>query len=288
MAPQQQRTSTLRTLALGNKIRELRMQAGYELAEAARHVERDKSSVSRMETGALPIPQQVLEALLTLYGVTDPTERDGLLRFNKDAWRSGWWQGYTDEIQGVLSDYLWLEERATKIRAFSIAAFDGLLQTPEYARAMMLGFDPNNDPDQVENWVGLRMRHQVVLTQVEAPKLSVVASEAALRTVVGSPAVLTAQLRHVIDRSRQPNVEVRVVPFAAGIQAGLGGVFRIFDIREHLGQVVCVDVPPGIIYLESPGTDYMVAAYDRLWDAALDPDQSTALMTSIADELESS
>lgn len=280
-----QRPPTLRTQAMGNKLRELRTQAGFELSEVAQHLGRDKSGISRMETGMLPIPSDVLDALLTLYAVSEPGDRHALQQFAKEAWRTGWWSGYADDVQASLIDHVWLEERATEIQTLNLAGFNGLLQTAGYARALMVSFDPTADPDDIENWVGLRVRRQAVLDRARPPHLLALMSEAALWSEVGGRDVLADQIRHVIEQSRRPNVEVRIVPFSNGAQAGHTSDLRIFLLPQPFGTVVVVDAND-LIYLESPHSERPTAGYHRLLKNALDPDESVALMAARADELE--
>jgi transcriptional regulator with XRE-family HTH domain len=281
-----QRTPSLRTQALGKKMRELRTSAAVDLAEAAQHIGRDKSGVSRKENGFIPISAEVLDSLLTLYGIRDPAEREGLLRFNREVWRTGWWDGYADQVHGSLIDHVWLEERATRIQAFNIAAIDGLLQTPEYARALMLAQNPDQDLTEIENWVDLRMRRQVILTRSHAPNLTVVLSEAALWSRVGGVEVLAAQLRYLIERAQRPNIDVRVIPFGDGSQAGVVSDFRIFTMPEPFPEVVLVEATGGLIYREPPGTERILASYDRLEARALGPEESRAFIEAVADGLE--
>jgi uncharacterized protein DUF5753/helix-turn-helix protein len=264
----------------------LRIEADFEPPEVAQHIGRDRSSVSRMETGTIPIAPEMLETLLTLYGVTDPAEREALLRFNRDAWRPGWWAGYAEDVEAALLDYVWLEEQSVEIQALNVVTFDGLLQTAEYARSLMHATNPDQDPDQVESWVALRMQRQIALTRAQPVRLHHVVSEAALRNLVGGPEVLVPQLRYILESCRRPNIDVRVLPFTSGVH--IGGDFRIFAMPAPLDEIVCVDGPAGIAYLEPPGTGRLVAAYHRLVGAALDADESVALMASVADELETS
>lgn len=278
--------TTLRAQWLGRRMRDLREAIPMSVKEAAAYVKRDPSTLGRCENGIYPFRADDVRALLDLYGVHDDGRRSALLKLADDSWKTGWWQGYAAEVDDSLIDYVWLESRAATIRSFDMGSVFGLLQTPEYARAVMRGVEPDADDQQIERWSELRLMRQAILKRATPVKLSVVIEETLLHRMVGGPSVLAAQLRHIADCAEQPNIDVRVLPFSAGAHASLDGTFRVFGLEEPSSDIACIESPAGIIYLEAPEVDRFAAAYDRLQQAALDPKKSAALLKSTAKQLE--
>lgn len=276
---------TLRSQWLGQQLRELREAADMKLSDAGEFIRRDQSQVSRFERGTYPIRGHDVEALLNLYGVNDKKRRETMCAMADEAWRTDWWQGYTDEVVGELIDYVWLESRATGICEFAIIAIPGLLQTSDYARALIRAGDPDESEDVTERWVELRLKRQTILARASAPTYSMVIDEGALRRTVGSPKTHATQLRYLLDRA-QANIEVRVLPFSAGAHASPDGSFSIFTLDDPYPEAVFVESPAGALYLEPPKTDRFIAMYDRVKNQAHDPTRSARLIESIVNELE--
>ncbi|MGH3940727.1 MAG: Scr1 family TA system antitoxin-like transcriptional regulator [Pseudonocardiaceae bacterium] len=136
-------------------------------------LQRNASTVSRFESGEYPIRRPDLMALLDLYGVSDRRKRDGLLRLAEDVWQKGWWDGY-EELERQFVDYVWLESRANTIRAFDCILLPGLLQTRDYAQAVITAADWEAEPAQITRWVQVRMDRQAILHQDAPPQISVI------------------------------------------------------------------------------------------------------------------
>lgn len=283
-----QRQATLRSQWLGRQLRDMREENQLSLSEAGRHIHRDHSQLSRMENGILPVPEADLTALMDLYGVSDPSRRDALLRLARDVWRTDWWVGTGEDFSETFIDYVWLERRAETIQTLSATVLEGLLQTPAYARAIITARNPEDSPEQIERWIEVRMTRQVLLNRADPPHLSVMLDEGMLRREVGTPAVMAAQLRYVIEAAERPNIDIHVLPFAAGGHANMQGNFRLLLMPEPFSEVVCVESESGLTYLEPPKSTRYVADYERLLDnpAVLGGDQSLAFVKEIADEME--
>jgi len=259
--------------------------AGVSMVDAAELLKRDASGISRSETGTFPLPHTDVEALLGLYRVTGD-ERAALTKLSEEVWRTDWWDGYAGDVERSFVDYVWLESRATGIRSFCITAFDGLLQTPAYARAIVRAAHPAESEQKIERWVELRLQRQAVLERAQPPRISTVVDEAALHRPVGGAAVLAAQLRRLVDQAARPHIEVRILPAAGGAHASPDGAFRIFELTDPYPEVACVESPAGQLYLEPPKSARFLTTYDWLEDAALTPGESAQRMASIAYELE--
>ena len=274
---------TLRSQWLGQQLRELREVNGLMVKEVAEYLQRDPGTVSRFESGFYPIRRPDLMALLGLYGVADRKRRDALMTLSEDVWQKGWWDGYAGDVVGTLVDYVWLESRAEEIRSFDAFVVPGLLQTREYAEAVIGGGDPDAPPERIDRWIELRMARQGVLG-AGTPRLSVILDESVLRREVGGPAVMAAQLRRLAECAAMDTVEIRVLPFRAGSPVSTRGAFMLFQMPEPFPEVAYAETLAGAIYIESPDTERFVQAYDGHRAQALGPVESIDLILAAAEE----
>ncbi|REE98731.1 helix-turn-helix domain-containing protein [Thermomonospora umbrina] len=276
--------STLRSQWLGQELRQLREAKGVLLKEAAEYLQRDTGTVSRYETGFYPIRRPDLLALLDLYGVSDRERREALLRLSADVWQKGWWDGYSGDVVGTLIDYVWLEARATHIRSFAAIVIPGLLQTPEYAEALIRTNDRDATPEQIERWHELRMARQQVLDGDEPSRLSVILDESVLRRQISTPEIMAAQLRRLVECAARQAVDIRVLPFRAGTPAGTYGTFEIFELPDPFPEVAYAETMAGALYVEAPDTEPFFRTYDGHKNLALGPADSIELITAITEE----
>lgn len=278
---------------LGAELRRLRSKAGLTLDDVAALMTCSTSKISRLETGkGIPKVPDVRE-LMRIYGVASDTERDMLLRLVRDGREHGWWESLTDGVtperfvMDVPSRYPALETEATTVRSFDIALLHGLLQTPEYTRAVMRSLLSHHGPDEVEQLVELRRRRQQALVDPDPPlSLSVVLDEGVLRRVVGSPALMAEQLGALIERSSLPNVTVRVLPFDAGFHRAHIGSFVVLEFPAGAGaDVVYVEGHAGDTYLEGRSdVDLYKEILADVTGRALDPAASRALVARYRDD----
>jgi transcriptional regulator with XRE-family HTH domain len=154
-------------VVVGQLLRDLRDSAGLSLKEAGDHLIRDPSTMSRMETG--PALARLLEVreLMNLYGVDDPDLRAALESLSRDIWIKGWWDGYARNVQVHVIDLAWMESRSEKLRTFSLPVIQGLLQTRDYAEAVMRGVDPDAPDNKIAEWLEFRMKRQQVLDRLD-------------------------------------------------------------------------------------------------------------------------
>ncbi|WP_433255335.1 helix-turn-helix domain-containing protein [Streptosporangium sp. CA-135522] len=272
------RGPTLRAQWLGKHLREFRESAKLTLRQAGDYLQRDAGTISRLESGIIPARASDVLALLNLYGVDDQKVRDGLERLSRDIWQKGWWDGYATEALGGMLDHAWLEARAREIRSYGAMVVPGLLQTRDYATAVITAGDADVPGEQIERWVEFRMSRQRVLDAEEAPNVEVVLDEAVLHRAIGGMKVMRAQLERLAEVMTSPNVTIRVLPFAAGAHASPEGSFAIFDMPEPYSDVACVETRGGAVYMEAEGVEGFARAYDSLRDAALAPDESTTII----------
>ncbi|MDQ4031424.1 MAG: DUF5753 domain-containing protein, partial [Actinomycetota bacterium] len=226
-----------------------------------------------------------LMALLDLYGVSERRRRDGLLRLSEDVWQKGWWDGYAADVEHQFVDFVWLESRATTIRQFDPMVITGLLQTRDYAEAVITAAERDAEPGQIGRWLELRMDRQAVLRRPEPPRLSVIIDEPVLRRAVGGNAVLRGQLAHLVDSAELPHLDLRVLPSSVGAHASPSGGFRVFAMAEPDMEVGYAETVGGSVYVEPPDSERFVRVYDRLRDSTLGPAESVELIGAIREDL---
>lgn len=286
MVEAQQQGPTLRAQWLGQQLRELREATGRKLADAAEYIQRSPATLSRFEIADYPIRRGDLLALMDLYGVSDQRHREALIKLAEEVWRKGWWNGYADQMPGSVMDYTWLEDRAQAIRSLDLLAIPGILQTREYARALIAAMEPDVSTQQQESWVDFRANRQQVLVQNEPPYLSVVLDEALVRRKIGGGAVQREQLQHLLTMGKRAHIDIRLLPFDAGAHTGHEGAFTIVEMPEPYPNVVYVETPAGGIYVEAPHTDRFQRRYDTLQSLTLEPDESAELISAVAEDLQ--
>lgn len=281
-----QRGPTLRAQWLGSELREMRERAGLTLKEVAEYLRRNASTVSRFESGLLPARVAEVLAYLDICGVDDPKRRDDLKAMSSELFRKGWWDGYAGDVTGALIDRIWLESRATAICYFQPVAVPGLLQTREYASAVIRAAHGDASQEQVDRWVDLRMARQQLLDREEPVQLSAIIDEAVVRRLVGGQRVMREQLLHLVSLMERGDVDVRVLAFEAGAHASPDGQFDLFLMPEPYPQAACMQTPAGAVYVEADRAVPLAAAYDRLCDAAMSSASTAAFLEDLAARLE--
>ncbi|MFZ2044294.1 MAG: helix-turn-helix transcriptional regulator [Trebonia sp.] len=278
---------TVRRRRLGAELRRLRDSAGYKLEEVAGMLGVAPSTLSRIETGKAPTKSAYLSQLLELYQVTDAGQRQILVDMAREGHRKGWWAAYDDVLPSGLGVYVGLEAEASGLRSYEIAVVHGLLQTTDYARAILRASAPRHTADQIERLVDLRMERQRRLDDNPPLDLWVIHDEAVIRRTVGGPVVMRHQLAHLLVAAGLPGVTLQVLPFDTGAHAGHDGPFSIVEFHDRSdSEVVYVESTAGPIYLEKDREVRACAeVFDRLRAAALPPEASLDLISKAAREL---
>ena len=244
---------------LGAELRRLRTKARLTLDEVAEQMTCSTSKISRLETGkGIPKAPDVRE-LMRIYGVTSDTERDMLLRLVRDGRVHGWWESYTEGVapERFVMDspgrYAALENDATAVWSFDLAMVHGLLQTEDYARAVLTAALPHHPDDEIDRLVELRMKRQDAVARNDPPALHVLAvmDEAVLERSVGGRGVMAGQLQRLLDLAELPHVSLHVLSYGAGIHRAHSGHFVVLEIPEALGSdVVYIEGHAGETYLD--------------------------------------
>jgi transcriptional regulator with XRE-family HTH domain len=253
-------------IALGTQLRRLREASNLTTGEAAEAIRATHSKISRLERGRTGAKQRDVADLLSLYGVTDEAEREELLILARQASAPGWWQQYSDVLPRWFELYIGLEKAASVIRTYEVQFVHGLMQTEDYARAVILIANAHAPAAEIDRRVSVRMRRQQLLTQPGAPELWAVLDEAALRRPPDGPKVMRAQLERLLQLTDLPNVTLQIVPFDTGPHAAAGGPFTILRFPEpDLPDLVYLEQLNSALYLDQPDDviDY-IAVMDQL------------------------
>jgi hypothetical protein len=277
-------------MLLGAHLRRLREAQGVSREDAGWEIRSSESKISRMELGRVGFKERDVADLLALYGMDDEEERDRLLTLARDGNTQGWWHRYGDVLPNWFQSYLGLESAAALIRTYEVQFVPGLLQTRDYARAVVLLGHARAKPEEVERRVNLRMDRQQLLTRHDAPQLWVVVDEAALRRPIGGHDVMRGQLESLIEATKLPNVRLQIIPFLAGGHAAAGGAFSVLRFPEQdLPDVVYIEQLTSALYLDKrDDVDHYAAAMEMLCVEAQPPDRTAEMLTGMLRDFEKS
>ncbi|MEJ2886503.1 helix-turn-helix domain-containing protein [Actinomycetospora aeridis] len=229
---------------LGGELKRLREGVGLKLEDVARRLECSPSKISRLENGkGIPRTRDVRD-MLDIYGVPDEATRTLLLSWSKTGQARMWWQDYSDVLPPVMATYVELEWDAFRITAFEPHLVHGLLQTRDYALAVLRnGYASGASPDALERLAEVRMRRQDALTADHGLTFDCVLDESVLHRVVGSPRTQRAQVEHLIAIAEAEHVDVRVLPFSAGLLPSSRDSFARLEYDGFSGDMIYVEQP---------------------------------------------
>jgi transcriptional regulator with XRE-family HTH domain len=278
---------TVLRILLGTQLRRLRESRGISAQDAARAIRGSESKISRIELGRNAVREVDIADLLNLYGITDPVEREQLLTLASQANQQGWWHRYQDVLPGWFQSYIGLEESAESIRSFDTQFVPGLLQTEDYALAVIqLGSFP---PTETDRLVYLRKERQRRFNSGSL-RLWAIIDEVALRRPVGSVSLMRAQLEHLLDISVRPGLTLQVTPFLTGASYAAPGSFSILSFAtDDLPDVVYVEQLTSAMYLDKRvDVDRYAEAMDHIRATSYTPDQTKDLIRSMLVDMEGS
>ncbi len=243
---------TVLRMVLGKRLRQLREQAGVSFDEAARAIEVTALTVRRMEKAEVGLRIPYVKELLRTYGVSD-TEIEDFLSLAREANQPGWWHKFRDVLPDWFSAYVSLESEAQVIRLYEPQYVPGLLQTHDYAAALLrVGF-PNASPEDVDRRVALRLRRQDLLVKPEAPAIWAILDETVLRRPVGGSEVMRAQIDRLVEATERPKIRIQIMRFAAGPHPGAYGPFHYFRFGfSELPDIVYTEGLAGAQYVDQP------------------------------------
>jgi hypothetical protein len=276
---------TILRMLLGQHLKRLREAAGVSREDAGWEIRASESKISRMEGGKVGYKERDIADLLSLYGVDDAEERERLLALAREANAQGWWHRYGEALPNWFQSYLGMEAAATQIRTYELQFVPGLLQTPDYARAVMLLGHEKPRYEELERKVDLRVaRQQQCLYRPNPLTLWAVIDEAVLHRPIGGPKVMRAQLEALIEAAAMPNVRLQIMPFRAGGHAA--GQFTLLRFPDKdIPDVVYVEQFTSGLYLDKrDDVDAYAAAMEGLCVAAEPPDKTAAWLETFLTE----
>ncbi|MFE2938261.1 helix-turn-helix domain-containing protein [Streptomyces sp. NPDC059255] len=279
---------TIGQLVLGRQLQTLREKAGLSRDQSARLLHVTAATVRRMETAEVSLKIPYLQFLLPEYGV-GPQDTEVFLRLAEEANKPGWWQRFHDILPDWFSGYVSLEEAAKTIRSYEPHFVPGLLQTEEYAHAVLStgAVGRTADPLRIERHVALRMERQALLTRTDAPAFWAVLDETVLRRAVGSKAVMRAQIDRLIEAVDLPNVTLQIAEFGAGPHPGTYSPFVLFRFGiPEVPDMVYIEYLTGALYLdEAHEVSAHMQAMDRMVTLAEPANHTRRLLEAFRREL---
>ena len=274
---------TVRLRRLAAELRRLRTGTELSREDVEKRTGINEATLYRIETARARPQRRTLVALLDLYGVTDP-QRSDLLTLSRDADHQGWLQPYHSELPEGYTAYISFEAEARSVRNYESLYIPGLLQTEDYARAVIVGGLPTASHTEVEQRVQARLERQALLSRDKPLELWAIVDEAAIRRVVGGHDVMQAQLKHVLEAAQAPNITFQMIPYDKGAHPGMAGSFVHMGFDDPLDpELVYVDSLAGDLFLEA---DADVRRYKLMFEhlqaAALSPRETSAELAKVA------
>ena len=270
------------------ELKKARQVSGLTQDQVAGEMDWSLSKIIRIESASSGISANDLKALLQLYGVKDPGQVDSLVALARAARERSWWSAYRDVAPQPLLQLTEYESAAQVIRQFETMFIPGILQTEDYARAVIDNYyEEGLSSNQLRALVELRTRRQDVIDVENPPSFHFILDEAAIHRLVVGSSVMRRQLRRLIEVADKPNITLEFIPFSAGLHLGMKGPFEIIEFADPSES--------DIVYLESPRGDIFSAdpeetlryreVFEELGRSSLHPRDSVARLAAIADEM---
>jgi transcriptional regulator with XRE-family HTH domain len=276
---------TVLRILLGTQLRRLREARGITAQQAARAIRASESKISRIELGRNSFREVDIADLLTLYGIKDVTEREQMLSLASQANQPGWWHRYQDVLPTWFQAYIGLEESAEYIRSFDAQFVPGLLQTEEYAAAVIeLGEFSLEETDRL---VYLRKDRQRRFT-TGSLRLWAIIDEMALRRPVGNPGLMRTQLEYLLEISDRPGLTLQLTPYPAGGSYLVPGSFSMLSFAtSDLPDVVYIEQLTSAMYLDKRSdVDRYAAAFDKVSATSATPERTRESIRTLINDME--
>ncbi|WP_165978361.1 helix-turn-helix domain-containing protein [Actinomadura darangshiensis] len=253
------RPPTVRRRRLGVQLRKIREDRGLTLDQAAAFLSMSKSAISRMENAQVVARVHEVKYILMMYGIEEGDDlRSALVGLATDGRSGDWIRRHKLPGEGPnYGEYVLLEQDSSELFTYHTDLIPGLLQTPEYARAVMMSV-PNSGESDIDRAVAYRMARQEALTRPDPLSLKTVIGEAAVCQWTGGSEVTIAQLRHLLDQLERPNIELLILPFTATRNPAVDGSFGILHVEAGNFPIVTMDGFRRRVFIEE---DEDVAAY---------------------------
>ncbi|WP_416971525.1 helix-turn-helix domain-containing protein [Streptomyces sp. 4F14] len=283
---------TVRRRRLGLELRKLRESKNMTAEQVAKRLLVSQSKISRLENGRRSISPRDVRDLCGVYEIEDERMVESLMQMARESRQQGWWYAFKDVPYSV---YIGLEDDASSLRVYEPQLVTGLLQTPEYAEAVVRGGAPESSEEEIGKRVEVRLRRQGRLGEQtnsvtgelkEAIRLWLVLDEACLRRVVGGRRIMREQLEFLVDQAKLPHVTIQVLPFGVGSHTGINGQYAILEFAELAdSSVVYIEGVTSDLYLEKPHEVQKYSLmYEHLRAQSLNPEESIRMIQDLAKE----
>lgn len=270
------------------ELKRARQEGGLTQERVASEMDWSLSKIIRVESGASGVSDNDLKALLRLYRVTDPGHVDRLVALAQAARERSWWSVYRDVAPSSLLQLIEYESVAAAVRQFETEFIPGILQTEDYARAVIQDYyDERPGAERLRALVELRIRRAELFDGDNAPWFQFMLDEAVVHRLVGGPSLMRRQLSRLIELAEKPNIGIEIIPFSAGLHPGMKGPFEIIEfadpsesdtvfLENPRGDIVIVDPEEALSYRE---------AFERLGKTSLGPRDSLTRLARIVEEV---
>jgi len=247
--------ATVRRWQLTETLRQLRERVGLTIEQTAeqmreRHGKWSRSKLGRIETREQGVKVREVEQLLDLYGVTDASLRAWLIDLAATAHERGYWRAIRKDLPEDFHDFLNVEAALVALRQLETMVIPGLLQTPEYTRALINGAEPGLTADVVDRRVMARLARQMVLSRPDPLRYHVIMDEAILQRPVGSSAIMRSQLRRLTEAAESDRITLQVLPTKIGASPAMNGPFAVLTLPEPIPDFGYAESPGGAVYIE--------------------------------------
>ncbi|MEU4895927.1 helix-turn-helix transcriptional regulator [Streptomyces sp. NPDC044780] len=278
---------TVLRVVLGKRLQDLREKAGLSFEQAGRALDVTHATIRRMEKAEVGLKLPYVEKLLRTYGVTDPEEVEGFLALAREANKAGWWHRFRDVLPEWFNTFVSLEVEANLIRAYEPHYIPGLLQTEDYARAVLRAGMPHAPETEIERNVALRMERQALLTRDNPPMLWVVMDETVVRRPIGGTETMRAQISRLIEEAEAPHIRLQIMPFDAGPHPAMYGPFHIFrfPIPELPDIAYTETLVSGSYFDQRDDVSAFLEALDRMCAQAAPAQTTQAILSRIRKEI---
>jgi transcriptional regulator with XRE-family HTH domain len=279
------RPPTARLRRLASELTMLRQKARLTREDIAERTGINQATLYRIETAKARPQSRTLTTLLDLYGV-DPDKREALIALFRSAKQQNWLQPYQEGLPAEYNTFISFESEAKALWTYEMSLVPGLLQTENYARAVIRGMLPSASAEEVEHRVETRMRRQAsVLDKENPPRLWAIVDEAALHREVGSADIMREQITHLQNAMERPEVNLQLLPFDAGAHPAMLGAFVILKFNEPVApDIVYIEGILGDIFLDdATSIERYTDAFEHLRAIALRPTRTAEILASLAE-----
>ena len=277
---------TAARILLGAQLRRMRETAGFTREEAGHAIRASGSKISRLELGRTGFKLRDVNDLLSLYGIHDDGDRAIPIALAQQANTPGWWRAYCDVVPSWCEPYLGMEQAARLIRCFDVQFVPSLLQTQDYARAVIRLAYSDATRTEIDLRLALLMRRQELLHQPDPHHLWAIIDEAVLRRPTGDAGTMREQIRHMIELCQLRHVTIQVLPFSAGGHPAVSGAVALRFAEGRLPDVVYLEQLNSAVYLDKPAdTLPYLNVFNSLATEAEDPVASIQTMHRLLNEM---